>query len=431
MTADLENKLQDLWQQGKLEETEKAAKALLKADSKNQMALQFLAKWTLSKKDFEAAAKYWEKLSKVSKPHWEIFIGWSQAAEHAGDLEGAILACKKGLKALQGDYLLLFVLGQLSQKAGYEKQATTAFFHCYHIISKLQAGADERLKAQLAAHGPQFEFSKLHLSKSLNGAVSKAVQKLGEKVGEKIERVENTEYVRFSKKPIGENPLQQPQVIFMPDLPPIPWFDAKGLGFIPDLLKTFAKINEEALKSLRPELDFKPILKSSQTLGPEMDHLAGSIDWGGFYFHENYAANPEAKKRFPETFEALSGLPLYRIDGHISEVKIMALKAGVRVPPHFGFNNTTLNVHLPLVVPGEAGIKVGGEGRAYEPGEALVFDDSFIHEIWNSASEPLIVLAFEVWKPGITEIEKDALEVAAIAENDWYQERIYETLLEE
>lgn len=430
-TSDLEKKLVDLWQGGDLEGTVKVAQKLLEKDEGNKTALQFLAKWSLSNKEFKAAVGYWKKLSEVSTPHWEIFVGWSQAAENAGDLEGAIKACKKGLKALKGDYLILFVLGQLSHKAGYEKQATTAFFHCYQIIASLHAKDDERLKAQLKAHQSQYEFSMAHLDKSLGGAVSKAVTKLGEKIGEPIKRVDDTKYVRFSKANPSENILQQPQVIFMPELPSWPWFDVGALAFIPGLEKNYEALRQEVLENLRPEVDFKPTLKENQNLSPDLAPLAGSTNWGAVYFHENFRPNPEAEKRFPKIWKGMAELPLYGFDGLISEVKLSALKPGVKVPPHFGLNNTTLNIHLPLVVPGDCGIQVGGEKRTYEPGKCLVFDDSFIHDIWNNAAEPLIVLSFEVWKPGITEIEKEALEAAARAENDWYQGRIYETLLEE
>lgn len=430
-TSDLEKKLVELWQGGDLAATAKIAKRLIKKEKGNKIALQFLAKWSLSNKDFKAAAGYWKKLSEVSSPHWEIFIGWSQAAENDGDLEGAILACKKGLKALKGDYLILFVLGQLSQKAGYEKQATTAFFHCYQIISSLKAKNDEPLKAQLSGHQPQFEFSMAHLDKSLGGAISKAVAKLGEKVGEPIKRVETTKYVRFLKGPVGDNVLHQPQVIFMPDLPSWAWFDKAALAFIPGLEENFEALRQEVLENLRPEVDFKPTLKENQNLSPDLAPLAGSSDWGAYYFHENFKPSAEAQKRFPKIWKAIADLPLYGIEGLVSGAKLSALKPGLKVPPHFGLNNTTLNIHLPLVVPGDCGITVGGETRQYELGKCLVFDDSFIHDIWNKASERLIVLSFEVWKPGITEIEKQALEEAAKAENDWYQQRIYETLLEE
>ncbi len=217
----------------------------------------------------------------------------------------------------------------------------------------------------------------------------------------------------------------------MPELPSWPWFDAAALAFIPGLEQNFDELRKEVLENLRPEVDFKPTLKERQNLSAELAPLAGSTDWGALYFHENFRPNAEAEKRFPKTWKIICDLPLYEIDGLVSEVKLSALKPGVKVPPHFGLTNTTLSVHLPLVVPGESGIRVGGEARHYELGKALVFDNSFLFDLWNNAPERLIVLCFEIWKPGLTEIEKEALEAAARAENEWYQGRFYESLFEQ
>ena len=60
---------------------------------------------------------------------------------------------------------------------------------------------------------------------------------------------------------------------------------------------------------------------------------------------------------------------------------------GTRVLPHAGPTNHRLRVHLPLVLPrsdagGEAPcLVVGGEAREWALGRALVFDDSFTHEV--------------------------------------------------
>jgi aspartyl/asparaginyl beta-hydroxylase (cupin superfamily) len=52
--------------------------------------------------------------------------------------------------------------------------------------------------------------------------------------------------------------------------------------------------------------------------------------------------------------------------------------------PHTGPTNSRLRLHLPLVVPigADAGLTVGGESHRWEPGQCLVFDDSFVHEAW-------------------------------------------------
>lgn len=46
-----------------------------------------------------------------------------------------------------------------------------------------------------------------------------------------------------------------------------------------------------------------------------------------------------------------------------------------------GPSNNRLTVHVGLVVPPGLSITVGGETRGWTEGEAIVFDDSFEHEV--------------------------------------------------
>jgi aspartyl/asparaginyl beta-hydroxylase (cupin superfamily) len=41
----------------------------------------------------------------------------------------------------------------------------------------------------------------------------------------------------------------------------------------------------------------------------------------------------------------------------------------------------------------------------------LLFDDSIEHEAWNDSDAPRAILLFEVWRPELTEAERQALTV--------------------
>jgi aspartyl/asparaginyl beta-hydroxylase (cupin superfamily) len=64
---------------------------------------------------------------------------------------------------------------------------------------------------------------------------------------------------------------------------------------------------------------------------------------------------------------------------------------------------------LPLVVPPGCGIRVGDETREWREGELLIFDDSVEHEAWNRGEGVRTVLLFEVWRPEVTDEERDQL----------------------
>ena len=74
---------------------------------------------------------------------------------------------------------------------------------------------------------------------------------------------------------------------------------------------------------------------------------------------------------------------------------------GARVLPHVGVTNRRLVVQFPLA--GFAGVRfrVGGEWRSYEEGRALVFDDSFEHEVVHGGASDRFVLYTVVHHPGL------------------------------
>ena len=76
-------------------------------------------------------------------------------------------------------------------------------------------------------------------------------------------------------------------------------------------------------------------------------------------------------------------LPLVRIREHAPEVMFSVLTPGTHILPHRGVTNTRVVCHLPLVVPEDCALVVGGEQHEWREGEAVAFDDTYEHEAWN------------------------------------------------
>ena len=95
------------------------------------------------------------------------------------------------------------------------------------------------------------------------------------------------------------------------------------------------------------------------------------------------------------------------------------LEPHTKIPPHTGSTNTRLTVHLPLVVPGGCGFRVGGETREWRPGTAWIFDDTIEHEAWNESDQARAILIFDVWNPQLTALERDLVREAMTALIDY------------
>src|SRR5262249_47021502 len=96
-----------------------------------------------------------------------------------------------------------------------------------------------------------------------------------------------------------------------------------------------------------------------------------------------------------------------------------------RIPPHTGVHNTRLTVHLPLIIPPGCGFRVGGERREWIPGEALIFDDSMEHEVWNDSDVPRAVMIFDIWSPYLSAAERELVARATTAVGEYCGTRPY------
>ena len=72
-------------------------------------------------------------------------------------------------------------------------------------------------------------------------------------------------------------------------------------------------------------------------------------------------------------------------------------------------NNTRLVCHLPLVIPDGCWFRVGAQTRPWRMGEAFVFDDTIEHEASNPSDQLRVVLILDLWHPGLSPVEREAV----------------------
>ena len=77
--------------------------------------------------------------------------------------------------------------------------------------------------------------------------------------------------------------------------------------------------------------------------------------------------------------------------------------------PHCSVDNLRVRCHLALGVPFGCCIRVAQETRNWEDGSALLFEDSFEHEVWNRSDQRRGILILDFWHPDLTPPEIEAL----------------------
>jgi aspartate beta-hydroxylase len=208
----------------------------------------------------------------------------------------------------------------------------------------------------------------------------------------------------FGKKKIY---FQDPRFYFFPELPQIQFYERNDFPWLDKIEAATAEIRSELIEVLKQESAFRPYVQGD----PRRPHSeeAGMLNnpaWGAYYLWKDGAVVPDHAARCPKTMQALAEAPLTRVKGRSPAVLFSLLRPGARIPPHTGFVNTRLICHLPLIVPGPCGLRVGNDARTPVEGKAWLFDDTMEHEAWNDSDRARVILLFEIWRPELTEAER-------------------------
>jgi aspartyl/asparaginyl beta-hydroxylase (cupin superfamily) len=144
--------------------------------------------------------------------------------------------------------------------------------------------------------------------------------------------------------------------------------------------------------------------------------LNQSRDWTAIHLLQNGERVDANVRHCPRTLEILATCDQPQVRGASPNAMFSLLAPNTAIPPHVGVNNARLVCHLPLIVPEGCWFRVGGETRYWRRGEALLFDDTMEHEAINPSDELRVVLIFDVWRPELEPLERQAIAAAIEAE---------------
>lgn len=123
--------------------------------------------------------------------------------------------------------------------------------------------------------------------------------------------------------------------------------------------------------------------------------VAPNIKWKVFLLH--YAGEtPElAQELCPATCELVKKIP------GIYKAFYSVLEPGKPIPAHHGPYRGYLRYHLGLKVPKEAppSIRIKDKFHFWKEGESILFDDTWDHEVINTAKEERVVLILDLLRP--------------------------------
>lgn len=240
---------------------------------------------------------------------------------------------------------------------------------------------------------------------------------------ERLERIDEcVDIMAGTKRVYNAEPVQ----MHVPRLPAIPFFDRGHFPWLPQLEAETDAIRQElsvllaeGLPGFAPYVDYEPGTPENQ-----FRELNRSDRWSSLWLWRDGKRQEPAIARCPHTAGVLEQLPLADQPGFAPTALFSVLAPHTRIPPHTGSTNARLVVHLPLILPGPAGFRVGNERREWRIGEAWAFDDTIEHEAWNDSDETRAILIFDIWNPLLSAAEREMIRVLLAARQEWLQQAI-------
>ena len=98
----------------------------------------------------------------------------------------------------------------------------------------------------------------------------------------------------------------------------------------------------------------------------------------------------------PETTALLESIP------GMKTAFFSVIAPGKHIPAHKGLFKGIIRSHLGLVIPGAPGscrMRIAEQMYSWKPGEVIVFDDTYEHEVWNDSDQPRVVLLLDIVRP--------------------------------
>lgn len=370
---------------------------------------------SLQRGDTRGALAQFSELERRYPANLELKLHKALAHRLSGDLSAALTVLDQALAADPYFFLALLSKGEVLKQMGRGRLAAGVFRNALKIapppdkVPKSLEAPIARAREAVAAASAEFEAHLLEAVADIPGRFP----------GDSTGRMEESLGILAGTRQVYN---AEPVQLHIPRLPAIPFFDREYFPWLETLEAATETIRDELLSLLEqglpgfaPYIDYPPGTPENQ-----YRELNRSELWSALWLWRDGEPQAEAQALCPQTTAVLSDLPLADQPGFAPTAVFSALAPNTRIPPHTGSTNARLLVHLPLVLPGPAGFRVGNETRTWRIGEAWVFDDSIEHEAWNDADETRVIMIFDVWNPLLNEAEKEMVRVLLQAGNAWY-----------
>lgn len=153
--------------------------------------------------------------------------------------------------------------------------------------------------------------------------------------------------------------------------------------------------NWQIIRDEASNLNSNEAIKASEKLDDIGFNSFFKTGWKRFYLKWYGSDLPSAEKMCPETCRLLANID------NVKGAMFAMLPPGARLVRHRDPYAGSLRYHLGLVTPNDDGcyLNVDGEQYSWRDGEAVMFDETYIHFAENTTDQNRIVLFLDVKRP--------------------------------
>jgi tetratricopeptide (TPR) repeat protein len=400
----------ELLRQGRLLEAERLFERVLESEPDDVEALNMVALGELRKGAAPRALSLLERAARAQPADALTQLNLGRAKDALGDLAGARSAYASAVQLRPEFFVARLHFAYALERSDQPSPALLQYGRALKEAQDQGRWVDPSTTPQSLR--PLVERA-VHIVRSgrhalFYGLLEPMVQRYGR---ESMARVERCLRVYLNEeRAVSPDPRQAPTFLYFPDLPPAPYLDRALFPWIEALEAQTDAIRAELMQLLPSSAGRERVFTSEEL---ERENLRSGLDvapsWNGYYFYRHGERREDNCAACPATAAALAALPLARVREHGPEVLYSVFTPGTHLLPHKGVTNTRLVGHLPLLVPSDCALRVGGEIHEWQPGRVVVFDDTYEHEAWNRSRQRRVVMIFDIWNPYLTEPERAAL----------------------
>ena len=399
----------ELLTKGRIEDAAVIYRRLLEKSPDLPEALHVLGVAAMRSGRWPDALSLLERATAASPADATLEFHLGRSKEMCGDLRGACGHYTSACRIDPTHRIARLYLGSTLERLGDREQAD---FHYARSIREAQLTGewlDTKSTPESLTHLVE------HASRSVKAAARHRyhalMKPLIDRYGkDSLSRVQKCIRILLNEESVTSvDSRQKPTFLFFPDLPATPFYSRDYFQWIDELEAITPQIQEELELISRSEFREEKVFGSDEL---ELENLRGigqSPSWTGHYFYRHGERREESCRACPITAAALERVSLCRVRSHAPEVLFSVFSPGTHLLPHRGVTNTRLVAHLPLVVPPDCALVVGGEVHQWNAGEIVIFDDTYEHEAWNRSDRTRVVLIMDVWNPHLTEVERLAV----------------------